>query len=98
MNVEFVLSDEIDERFLRLVRELDLGYFELIGDELSKYDAYNEFSSPHVIALALEDGGEVGCASYRVLDESSVEFKRVYVRKDFRKRGTHMRSSKSWKN
>ena len=40
--MEFVLTDENDERFLKLVSELDRGYYERIGDELAKYDDYNE--------------------------------------------------------
>ena len=85
--METVLTNEKDERFLELVRELDRGYYERIGDELSKYDQYNEFTKPHVVLLALDSGQPIACASYRVLDEDSVEFKRVYVKQAFRKRG-----------
>ena len=38
-----IFTDEKDERFLNLVGELDKGYYERIGDELSRYDSYNEF-------------------------------------------------------
>lgn len=85
--MEFVFTDEKDEKFLQLVEELDRGYFELIGDELSKYDEYNEFSKPHVVLLAVISGMPVACASFRVFSEDSVEFKRVYVKKDFRRKG-----------
>ena len=40
-NMDTVFSDEKDERFLKLVDELDRGYYERIGDELSKYNIYN---------------------------------------------------------
>ena len=86
-NMDTVFSDENDERFLKLVDELDRGYYERIGDELSKYDSYNEFKNPHVVILALDNGKAVACASYRVFDNVSVEFKRVYVKKEYRKRG-----------
>ena len=69
-----LITDEKDERFLRLVEELDKGYYERIGDELRKYDAYNEFNKTHTV-------------SYRRLDERSVEFKRVYVKPEYRKKG-----------
>lgn len=82
-----ILTDENDERFLKLVCELDRGYYERIGDELSKYDSYNEFKDPHTVMLALDDGTAVACASYRAFDDDSVEFKRVYVKKEYRKRG-----------
>ncbi len=44
-----LITDEKDERFLKLVDELDKGYYERIGDELRKYDAYNEFKMPHTV-------------------------------------------------
>ena len=86
-NMDTVFSDEKDERFLKLVDELDRGYYERIGDELSKYDSYNEFKNPHVVILALDNDTAVACASYRVFDNDSVEFKRVFVKKEYRKRG-----------
>ena len=85
--MQMILTDEKDERFLKLVDELDKGYYERIGDELKKYGAYNEFRDPHIVILALYNGMEIGCASYRVFDKDSVEFKRVYVKKDYRKMG-----------
>lgn len=85
--MDTIFTDEKDERFLKLVSELDRGYYERIGDELSKYDSYNEFKNPHVVILAFDNDLAVACASYRVLDNDSVEFKRVYVKKDYRKRG-----------
>ena len=82
-----ILTDEKDKRFLKLVSELDKGYYERIGDELSKYDSYNEFKDHHIVILAFDNDIAVACASYRVFDEDSVEFKRVYVKKAYRKKG-----------
>ncbi len=82
-----ILTDEKDERFLKLVDELDRGYYIRIGDELSKYDRYNEFKVPHVVILLLDSDKPIACASYRVCNKDSVEFKRVYVKKEYRKRG-----------
>ena len=82
-----VLTNQDDERFLKLVEELDQGYYELIGDELSKYEKYNEFKQPHTVILAIDLEKSIACASYRVCSENSVEFKRVYVKKEYRKKG-----------
>ncbi len=81
-----VLTNQNDERFLKLVDELDQGYYKLIGDELSKYEKYNEFKQHHTVILALDFGKAIACASYRVCSENSVEFKRVYVKKEYRKK------------
>lgn len=85
MNTE--ITNEKDERFLRLVEELDYGYYQRIGDELEKYNEYNEFKNPHIVILLIDDGDAIACASYRAFDEQSVEFKRVYVKKEYRKMG-----------
>lgn len=42
--MDTVLTNQNDERFLKLVEELDQGYYERIGEELSRYEKYNEFT------------------------------------------------------
>lgn len=81
------ISNEKDERFLNLVRELDMGYYQRIGDDLKKYEKYNEFDKPHVVILLIDSDNPIACASYRKCRENTVEFKRVYVKPEFRKRG-----------
>lgn len=44
--MDTIFTDEKDERFLKLVDELDRGYYELIGDELSKYENYMSLKIP----------------------------------------------------
>ena len=87
MDITIVFTDENDERFLRLVCELDRGYFERIGDGLMKYNEYNEFKKPHIVVLALDGDEAVACASYRKFDNDSVEFKRVFVKRQYRRNG-----------
>lgn len=85
--METIFTDEKDERFLKLVEELDQGYYERIGDDLEKYKEYNEFKNPHFVILLLDSEKPIACASYRVCEKDSVEFKRVYVKKNYRKKG-----------
>lgn len=82
-----IITDEKDERFHKLVRELDNGYYQRIGEGLSKYDKYNSLETPHVVILLMDSNEGVACASYRVLNKNSVEFKRVYVKKEYRRKG-----------
>ena len=63
--METIFTDEKDERFLKLVEELDCGYYERIGDELEKYKEYNEFNKPHFVILLLDSRNPIACASYR---------------------------------
>ena len=82
-----LITDEKDERFIKLVRELDKGYYQRIGEELSRYDKYNSLETHHVVILLMTSNEGVACASYRVFNKNSVEFKRVYVKKEYRKKG-----------
>lgn len=82
-----IITDEKDERFIKLVRELDKGYYQRIGEELSRYDKYNSLETHHVVILLMNSNEGVACASYRVFNKNSVEFKRVYVKKEYRKKG-----------
>ena len=85
--IETILTDEKDVRFHRLVEELDSGYYKHIGDELDRYKQYNDFKKPHVVIILLDSDNPVACASYRQCSDDIVEFKRVYVKKQYRKRG-----------
>lgn len=82
-----LITDEKDERFIKLVRELDNGYYQRIGEELSRYDKYNSLETHHVVILLMTSNEGVACASYRVFNKNSVEFKRVYVKREYRKKG-----------
>ena len=81
-----------------LVEELDYGYYKRIGDNLEKYKEYNEFKNPHFVILLLDSKKPIACASYRVCGKDSVEFKRVYVKNDYRKKGIAYRLIKKLEN
>ncbi|WP_407411376.1 GNAT family N-acetyltransferase [Methanobrevibacter sp.] len=96
--MDTILTNQNDGRFLKLVEELDQGYYERIGEELSRYEKYNEFTKPHTVLLALDLDEPIACASYRVCSENNVEFKRVYVKKEYRKKGIAYKLIKQLEN
>ena len=79
-----VITNEKDERFLRLVEELDREYYINVGEKLDRFHQYNDFKTPHVVILLLNTDEAIACASYRVYSKNTVEFKRVYVKKEYR--------------
>lgn len=86
--MEIIVTDEGNPDFLRLCDELDGEYFDLHGDIALEYRDYNKISSPHVAVLAIDEGTAIGCGSYKVSDfPETVEIKRVFVRKDYRRQG-----------
>lgn len=85
--METVLTNERDERFIELTKELDNEYFQIHGDVVLKYQEYNDLKDPHIVLLALIYGKPIACASYRLFDKDSIEIKRVYVKKRYRRKG-----------
>ena len=85
--MESVITSEKDERFIELTKELDNEYFQLHGDVVLKYQDYNDLNDPHIVMLALNWGKPIACASFRLFDKDTIEIRRVYVKKRYRKKG-----------
>lgn len=86
IKMETVLTDERDERFIYLSNELDNEYLRNIGEDALKYKEYNTLEDPHIVLLLLNWGNPIACASYRILDSESIEIRRVFVKRRYRKR------------
>ena len=85
--MESIITNEKDERFIELTKELDNEYFQLHGDVVLKYQDYNDLNDPHIVMLALNWGKPIACASFRLFDKDTIEIRRVYVKKRYRKKG-----------
>ena len=75
--MESVITNEKDERFIELTKELDNEWFQLRGDEVLKYQEYND----------IKWGKPIACASFRLFDKDTIEIRRVYVKKRYRRKG-----------
>lgn len=84
--METILTNEKDERFIQLSNELNDEYYMNIGEDSLKYLEYNTLEDPHVVLLVLNWGNPIACGSYRIFDNESVEIRRVYVKKRYRKK------------
>lgn len=85
--MESVITNEKDERFIELARQLDDEYFQKHGDKVLKYKEYNDLKDPHIVILALNWQRPIACASFRILDKDTIEIRRVYVKKRYRRKG-----------
>ena len=85
--MESIITNEKDERFIELTKELDNEYFQRLGDVVKKYEQYNDLNDPHIVILALNWGKPIACASFRLFDKDTIEIKRVYVKKRYRRKG-----------
>lgn len=85
--MESIITNEKDERFIELSNELNNEYFQLYGDEVLKYQEYNDLEDPHIVILALNWGKPIACASFKLFDKDTIEIKRVYVKRRYRIKG-----------
>ena len=85
--MESIITNEKDERFIELTKELDNEYFQRLGDVVKKYEQYNDLNDSHIVILALNWGKPIACASFRLFDKDTIEIKRVYVKKRYRRKG-----------
>ncbi len=87
--MELIFTDGKDERFINLCRELDDLLNEIVGGEKQrdKYNQYNTLVDIHDVILVIEDGQVVGCGSFKSYHENVAEVKRVFVRKEYRRKG-----------
>ena len=85
--MESIITNEKDERFIELTKELDNEYFQLHGEEVLKYRHYNDLKDSHIVLLALNWGRPIACSSFRVFDKDTIEIRRVYVKKRYRRKG-----------
>ncbi len=73
---------------LQLVKVLDAFFVEKWGQQIA--DGYQELHNLSQMAYALicyDDGRAVGCGCYKVIDHQTVEMKRMYVDKRYRRQG-----------
>ena len=85
--MESVITNEKDERFIELTKELDNEYFQNIGDAVFKYQDYNDLNDPHIVILVLNWSKPIACGSFRLFDKDTIEIKRLYVKKRYRRKG-----------
>ncbi len=87
--MELISTDGNDKRFVNLCHELDDFLNEIIGGEKQreKYNQYNNLKDIHDVLLVIDNGQVVGCGSFKKYDKKVAEIKRVFVKKEYRKKG-----------
>ncbi len=79
--------DSGDVEFLELIALLDGELQERNGEEQQQYDKYNRVDYIKDVILIYSDSSAVGCGAFKEFDASTVEVKRIFVRKEYRKQG-----------
>jgi len=87
--MNFVYTDAHNDDFVLLCHELDDFLNRLVGGEenRSQYLPLNSLQDIHDVIIAYDDDIPVGCASFKRFEEDTVEVKRVFVKKSYRRKG-----------
>lgn len=83
---EYLKTDGTNGDFDQLCKELDENLEEMVAGkfERSKYAKYNTLDSIHDVIIIYKNGEAAGAGSYKFYDEETVEFKRIFIRKEYR--------------
>ena len=90
MSFRHVFTDEKDQNFIDLAKELWDEYFDNVGDTLDKYQEVNTLEGKHFVILVFDEdknNNPIACGSFKEFSKDTVEIKRVFVKKPYRNKG-----------
>ncbi|WP_029905732.1 GNAT family N-acetyltransferase [Prevotella sp. 10(H)] len=86
--IRIIRVEKDDKDFQKLVSNLNEDLDSRYGTEYqSKMNEFNSTSILDAVVLAYRDNIAVGCGGFKILDERTVELKRIYVSPEFRGKG-----------
>lgn len=85
----YVYTDGSNIDFINLCNLLDDSLNEACGGEENReeYIQYNGLVNIHDVVIAYDNDIPVGCGSYKYYDTGVAEVKRMFVKKEYRRRG-----------
>lgn len=91
MKFTHVFTDEKNQDFIDLAKELWDEYYENVGDIVNKYQEVNNLEGEHFVILIFDENneknGSIACGSFKEISNNTVEIKRVFVKKPYRNNG-----------
>lgn len=90
IGMKFVYTNGGNSDFIELCHSLDNFLNELVGGEenRSEYIPYNQLDDIHDVIVAYDNDIPVGIASFKKYDDECAEVKRVFIKQEYRGRGT----------
>lgn len=70
-----------------LIIKLDKALFDIYNEEQELYAGYDKMPDIDTVIIAYEDAIAVGCGSFKIFDDNTVEIKRMFVDNDKRSKG-----------
>ncbi len=87
--MDFLYTNGKNQDFIELCFLLDEGLNKLAGGEENRkeYVEHNKLDDIHDVVVGYDEGIAVACASFKHIDNNTVEIKRVFVREEYRGKG-----------
>ena len=82
--MEIAKTDTCHPDFVALIQLLDVELQEQYGAVQALYDEHNKTDTLQTAMVGYLDGIPVACGCFRIVDEKTIELKRMFVRKDHR--------------
>jgi len=73
--------------FIRLTGELDIELCRIYNTNPEDYEEYNRITNLPTVVLAYRNDEAVGCGCFKIVDEKTIEIKRMFIQDDFRGKG-----------
>lgn len=84
MDFKFIYTDEKSNDFIKLANDLNNYYISLFGDIALEYQKYNLLNETHYVYLVYKNSIAVGCGSFKIFDDMTVEMKRFFIEEKYR--------------
>lgn len=87
MDMEIVMTDSQNVDFIKLIELLDEDLDGRYGELQKKYKQHNKIDFIKDVVVIYKNGEPVACGAFKEFDNISVEMKRIFVKKEYRRQG-----------
>jgi len=87
VELELIKTDSANSDFIELVKQLDIELNERYGELQKQYNEHNKIDYIKNVITIYKDKVPAACGAFKEYDSSSVELKRIFVSKEYRKQG-----------
>jgi GNAT superfamily N-acetyltransferase len=86
MAFKTIFTNENNKYFISLAKNLWDEYLEILGDIVKEYQKFNTLEGEHFVILIFDNEKAIACGSFKKFSKNTVEIKRVFVDKKYRRR------------
>lgn len=87
MDVEIIKTNIPNEDFDKLIKLLEEDLKERYGELQQQYEKHNKVDVVRDVVIIYENKVPVACGALKEYDSNTIELKRIYVMKEYRKQG-----------